>query len=574
MNDHVADLPLHVTRWLERPRLPILVLDTESAGYPLCHANRAMADLTARPLSACLNRPVAVVLGLVDSSELERTLPLVLAHDRPLTLTLECRRPDGSTFWGELWLAAVETARGHPAILGLMRDISLQRLDQARLERRATNDPLTGLHNRSHFLEALRRLLPTLSVTGTGVAVLFIDLDNFKPINDRFGHAVGDAVLVALSQRLGAGLRATDLAARFGGDEFVAAFTGLCSLDQGRKLAERLFTSLRQPLWLEPGVEYHPGASLGLAFTRDAQLTPEALVEAADLAMYQAKHSGKNRLTVAKPQDQSGVTRRHSPFLAALRQGDLHLRFLPVINLARGDTVGFEALPHWQHPELGLLGSEHFAHLADAPGTGETFHRWLIHQSARLAARLKRAGYRLGIGFNMPRDQIETSAFLETLRNARSLFDDGRLDLTLEIVESIQFDDLTLACKVLEEARGLGVQVVLDDFGSGVSSVTYANRLPLDIIKMDPEVVRHIDQRLESQRVATGIIAMAHATGRRVAAGGVTRPEELAVLKRLQCDFAQGPVFAAPMPIDTLERTYLDPARPPRYPLRRGDGQG
>ncbi|WP_458525290.1 putative bifunctional diguanylate cyclase/phosphodiesterase [Onishia taeanensis] len=480
-------------------------------------------------------------------------------------------RKDGSQLIENTTISAIRNDYGEIVnYIGVFRDITQRRLNQARLERIASYDPLTGLFNRGHFNTLLDRQLESLEFTQTGLAVLFLDLDDFKPINDSFGHASGDALLVEISRRLKHLMRANDLTARFGGDEFVIALNGLGTVEKARKVAQKVLDDIIQPYELDNGEWATVSASVGIAFTTAHDTTSGALLDAADEAMYTAKQQGKNRIALADPQVLSHQT---EDLLArvktAFEAGEIELFFQPILDLTCDEITGFEALARWRHPEKGVLGPQHFIDIITHSSLSLPFGRWLIDQAGQVASLLRHHGHAALIGVNLSQDQIETGAFIEALSTTRHRYDFSTPFLVAEVLESTCFHDLDLACSLLSEARQHGALVALDDFGSGISSITYASQLPLDTIKVDRRAVMHVDSREDQHQFIGGIIAMGHAMQRRVLAEGIETDAQLATLRKLGCDLAQGYLIDKPMAYDDLHERYLSRSASPRYPLRR-----
>ncbi|MGB8714232.1 MAG: EAL domain-containing protein [Onishia taeanensis] len=480
-------------------------------------------------------------------------------------------RKDGSQLIENTTISAIRNDHGEIVnYIGVFRDITQRHLNQARLERMASYDPLTGLFNRGHFNTLLERQLESLEFTQTGLAVLFLDLDDFKPINDSFGHASGDELLVEISRRLKRLMRANDLTARFGGDEFVIALNGLGTVEKASKVARKVLDDVIQPYALDNGERVTVSASVGIAFTTAHATTSTALLDAADAAMYEAKQLGKNCIAVADTQlNESLADDAYMRIKAAFEQGELELYFQPILSLATHEIISFEALARWRHPDKGILGPQHFIDTIIHSSLNLPFGRWLIDQAGQVANLLRRQGYHALIGVNLSQDQIETGAFIEALTATRHRYDLSAPFLVAEVLESTHFHDLDLACSLLNEARNQGALIALDDFGSGISSITYANQLPLHTIKIDRSAVMHVDTRPDQRQFISGIIAMGHAMQREVLAEGIETEAQLASIRELGCDMAQGYLIGKPMPFDELHERYLSAMASPRYPLRK-----
>lgn len=558
-----------VLRWLAAAELPVVILE-QNGTIRFC--NEAWAGLAGCRSEQAVGQSLLSLFCCDPESRLPEALQSASQPETAIeTVTLHRPTPELETRWSELWLTVLPECSEQRLLLGVQRDITLQQRDQARQQIKAGQDSLTGLLNREQFLQDLGSKLATLQTSRSGLAVVFLDLDNFKPVNDNYGHAVGDLLLAQLGARLRAAVRTSDLVARFGGDEFVLALFGITTAEQAQEMTERLFANLFTPLTLPDGAVHQPSASAGVAFTTDSEIAPETLIENADAAMYRAKRGGRQQVALGDTlQTHSGRLARDQ-FEEALSRGDIELYFQPVLALKQQLTIGFEVLPYWQHAERGLLEPDAFQEFIDHSPAGQAFNRWLINEAAQHSAWFKHQGYDIGMGINMTRAQIETGSFIDTLQEVRGYFSDNQVDLTLEIVETIQFQDSDLAFSVLEHAREIGCQVVLDDFGTGASSMTFAARVPLDFIKLHPSVVRGLDRRPEKQRLVTGIIRFAHELGHRVLASGVRSQQEADILEQLGCDMIQGHLLDPPMDIQQVMSQFVDPAGNPRFPLRRFD---
>lgn len=480
-------------------------------------------------------------------------------------------RKDGSQLIENTTISAIRDESGKIAnYIGVFRDITQRRLNQARLERMASYDPLTGLFNREHFNTLLESQLASLEYTQSGLAVLFLDLDDFKPINDNFGHACGDELLIEISRRLKHLMRANDLTARFGGDEFVIALTGLGTADKAAKVAEKVMADIIRPYQLDNGELVRVSVSVGIAFTSSHEISAAQLLDAADAAMYDAKQQGKNRLAHADALDQRGEGQdAYTLVKTAFDAGQIELFFQPILSIHRQRIIGFEALARWRHPEKGVLGPQHFMDVITQSSLSLPYGRWLIDEAARVAKRFHVEGHEIAIGVNLSQDQIETGAIVESLASSRHRHDLRRPFLVAEVLESTHFHDLDLACGLLQETRNLGAQVALDDFGSGISSITYVSQLPLNTLKVDRTVTRHVEAREDRRQFVSGIIRMGHAMGLQVLAEGIESEGQLEALRLLGCDLAQGFHIGRPMAESEIVKRYLSPDTPPRYPLKR-----
>ncbi|MBZ9557470.1 MULTISPECIES: GGDEF and EAL domain-containing protein [Modicisalibacter] len=478
-------------------------------------------------------------------------------------------RKDGSQLIVNTTISAVRDDTGEVVnYVSVFRDITQQRLNQARLERMAIYDPLTGLYNREHFIAMLETHLTSLQFTESGIAVLFMDLDDFKPINDGYGHAAGDELLVEVSRRLKRLMRSTDIVARFGGDEFVIALTGMGNGDKASKVAQKIIDDLIQPFQLANGELVGISVSIGLAFTNDYRLSTNTLIDSADQAMYEAKLGGKNRIARAHRYIEARSQDAFQRIKEAFEDGELELYFQPIVDLASGHTHSFEALTRWRHPQEGVLGPQHFIDVIMHSSLSLPFGQWLVREAGYMAKQLQSHGFTTTVSINLSQDQIETGSFLRAITETRDALGLATPYLTIEVLESSQFHDLDLACSQLLEAKQLGTSIALDDFGSGISSITYASQLPIDTLKIDRSAINNIDTRANQRQFVGGIIDMAHAMHRKVLAEGVEREAQLEALRAFQCDLAQGFLFGEPMPAEEVIAHYLASDAVPANPLR------
>ncbi|GAA0561830.1 putative bifunctional diguanylate cyclase/phosphodiesterase [Halomonas salifodinae] len=544
----------------------ILVTDAEKR---IIDTNPAFTELTGYQRDEALGKkPNLLSSGKHDSGFYESMFAAVESRGY-WSGDIWNTRKDGSQLIENTTISAIRDESGHIAnYIGVFRDITQRRLNQARLERMASYDPLTGLFNREHFNTLLESQLASLEYTQSGLAVLFLDLDDFKPINDSYGHACGDELLIEISRRLKHLMRANDLTARFGGDEFVIALTGLGTADKAAKVAGKVMDDIIRPYQLDNGELVKVSVSIGIAFTSSHEVSAAQLLDAADAAMYEAKQQGKNRLAFATDLERQTESQdAYTLVKAAFEGGQIELFFQPILSIHRRSIIGFEALARWRHPEKGILGPQHFIDVITQSSLSLPYGRWLIDEAARVAKRFHAEGHAISIGVNLSQDQIETGAIVESLASARHHHGLTHPFLVAEVLESTHFHDLDLACGLLQEARNLGAQIALDDFGSGISSITYVSQLPLNTLKVDRTVTRHVEAREDRRQFVSGIIRMGHAMGLQVLAEGIESEEQLETLRLLGCDLAQGFHIGHPMAESEIIERYLAPTRPPRFAL-------
>jgi diguanylate cyclase (GGDEF)-like protein len=431
---------------------------------------------------------------------------------------------------------------------GFVLAASLAHLASWRLnERQGQADPLTGLANRTRFMHGLVRLLERRS---GHVSVLFLDLDDFKDVNDTLGHAAGDQLLTTVSGRLLACTRAGDEVGRLGGDEFAVVVDGDAAA--AAAVGERVLAALAEPVHLD-GRAVRVHVSVGIADTVTAgDRRPGTLLRNADLAMYEAKALGKNRMVRYRP-GMAEAAQCEVDLLAdlavATRAGQLEVHYQPTIDLADGRTTGYEALVRWRHPVRGLVPPADFIPQAEASGHVVEIGRWVLEQAVHQAAAWTAGtGRPIGIAVNLSPRQLTDDDVVAVV--ARVLAETGLPagQLTLEVTEGVLLRDVDQAVARLAALRALGVRIAIDDFGTGYSSMAYLRRLPADVLKIDRSFVQDLGSDGRSTTLVASMIELARSLGLEVVAEGVETAQQQAVLGDLACSHAQGYLFGRPQP--------------------------
>jgi diguanylate cyclase (GGDEF)-like protein len=423
---------------------------------------------------------------------------------------------------------------------------------ELRLSRAALHDALTGLPNRALFVDRLRQASSRVRRRGRSLAVLFLDLDGFKAVNDTLGHAAGDAVLVGVAERLAGVLRAGDTAARFGGDEFAILCEDIDGASQALAIAERLLAELSAPFDAD-GTDMRVGASVGIALAQDGG---EQLLREADAAMYRAKERGGG---LELFDDEGRVRmRRRAELRDALRRaitgGELQVHYQPRVRLSTGEVVGAEALVRWEHPERGLLQPAEFLPVAEETGLIVPLGGWVLGEATRQAARWagRPGAPPLPVSVNLTARQCSHPELVSDVRRA---LDAAGLDpalVRLEVAEGAVLGDFEARVAMLEALRGLGVGIAVDDFGAGPCSLATLQRLPVDVVTVDRSLVEGVERGGEPAAVLGALVGLAHALGLSTVAEGVEASAQVDRLRALGCDAGQGFFFARPERAEAL----------------------
>ena len=437
---------------------------------------------------------------------------------------------------------------------------------QARDEQRrhqVFHDALTGLPNRALLMERLTQQLAHARRSGRQLAVLYIDLDRFKRINDTLGHEVGNRLLCQVAERLTSCTRESDTVAHLGGDEFVVVLPGLASPKQAARLAREMQGLLGEPFLIE-GNSSQLTASIGVALFPDDGSLALHLIKRADMAMYRAKTTGRQRIlfyeeSVNLAQQEQVVLERE--LRLAMARGQLSLRYLPRMQLADGHLAGAEALLCWRHPELGQVPPERFIPLAEEIGLMDDIGGWVLKQVCVQLGRWQAVGYRGGVSVQISGRQLRSVHLVQQLKQALAAGQAAAAGLVLAFTEGTLVDDLEAAGEQLGRIQQTGVMLALDDFGLGISSLSHLQRLPFDLLKIDGSFTQGLGRDVDAGSIVHSIIALAHALGRAVVAEGVERDQQAELLRSWHCEQAQGPYYSAPLTADEFEELLI-PSRP------------
>ncbi len=464
------------------------------------------------------------------------------------------RRKDGCVIDVEINAVGVRV-EGRMLLYASAREITERKAAEAKIEFLAYNDALTGLPNRLLVKEHVEMAIPFAERAKTRIALLFLDLDNFKTVNDSLGHPVGDELLKAVASRLKECVRDTDMISRQGGDEFLILLPHVQDTEVITEVSENILEHLSDP-FIVHGLELSTSFSLGIAVYPENGRDFETLLKKADTAMYKAKDAGKNTYRFHTDEmsiDAIEYLQIRNNLRKALERGEFVLYYQPQVDLAGGGIVGTEALIRWNHPELGLVPPSRFIPVAEDSGLIVHIGEWVIREACRQAA-----SWNVAVAVNLSAVQFKRGDLVKTVSSA--LFDSG-LDpvlLELELTESILIQDTENVLGTVRQLKALGVKLAIDDFGTGYSSLSYLKRFEVDKLKIDQSFVRDIASDPNDSAIVRAVIQMAHSLNLRAIAEGVENERELAVLRLQHCDEAQGYHFGRPMPADDFSNFISD----------------
>jgi diguanylate cyclase (GGDEF)-like protein len=423
----------------------------------------------------------------------------------------------------------------------------------------ATHDALTGLPNRTLIRDRIEQMLVRAQVSQTPVAALFIDIDNFKGINDSLGHSVGNQLLQAVAARLDGVVRGADTLGRLGGDEFVVVAEGM-TLGAGPELiAERLLDALKEPFALDGAdTQVFVKASIGIA--TDHRASADELLRDADIAMYRAKWDGKNRYVVFESGMEEDVQSRmelEMDLQQALRNDEFFLVYQPTVDLAEMRPTGLECLIRWRSPSRGVVQPDDFIPLLEETGTIAAVGAWVLEEACRQGAAWHAAGHRVGIAVNVSARQLDDDALLGHVE--RALADSGfePTALTIEITETTLMRNTEETAIRLLAIKQLGVRIAIDDFGTGYSSLAHLQRFPVDALKIDRSFISRLNEGREGEILLRSLVQLGKALAIETLAEGIERTEELSLVREERCDSGQGFLFARPLDVDAVA-TFLE----------------
>ncbi|HKG56931.1 MAG TPA: EAL domain-containing protein, partial [Candidatus Limnocylindrales bacterium] len=472
------------------------------------------------------------------------------------------RLTEGTSFLGDdLRLLEMIANQAAAALENGQLEQSLAELSRLKeqLRHQAYHDSLTGLPNRALFTERVdERLAHSAAGSPLIPVVLFLDLDDFKVVNDTLGHAAGDRLLVMVAERIAGCIRAGDIAARLGGDEFAILLEDRADLSRSIGVANRILDALQAPFAMAEK-EIVVGGSIGVAVGRDTDERAQDLLRKADMAMYTAKSAGKRRLSVFDPTVHASIVARHelsAELAGSIARAELAVHYQPIIDLASLRMTGVEALVRWNHPTRGLVPPDEFVRLAEENGTILELGRWVVVEACDQLVAWKHAGILrspISLALNLSPIQLQQPGFVEDMESIllRTGFEPS--ELVIEMTETAMFRDSETTIAKLESLRSRGVRIAVDDFGTGYSSLGYLRRFPVDILKIARDFIVAPDSDPDEWAFAHAIVALGRTLGLTIVAEGIEEPGQLDRLRELGCQLGQGFLLGRPMPAEDIE---------------------
>jgi len=469
------------------------------------------------------------------------------------------RRKDGSVYPEWLSISVIRNDSDEISeYVSVFSDITSRKNAEARIRHQAYYDALTELPNRTLLMDRLEMSIVSANRDQQTLALLFVDLDRFKYVNDTLGHEYGDELLVNVARRLLSCVRESDTVARFGGDEFVVLLHNICSGKEAGRIAEKMIQQLSYPFMLA-GREIIIGASIGIAMYPSASGSADNLLRNADLAMYSAKQAGRNRYQFFSEQlqeDANSMMEMEQDLRVSLEQKQLEVYYQPIIDSRTLRLVGVEALLRWNHPIHGMISPDRFIPLAEDTGMIGVIGQWVLETACQQAGQWITKGYNLYLSVNLSGRQRSLGLDEVVLRRILESTAFKPENLVLEITEGMLLDNSHSTIEWLTSFSRMGVQLAIDDFGTGYSALSYLKRFPIDILKIDREFIRELGHNTQDMLVVKAIISMAKSLKLRIIAEGVETDEQLTILKGLNCEFVQGYLFSKPVTAHELEASF------------------
>ena len=530
----------------------------------MAQVNQALCALLGQPEAELLNQRFCSLLHPGDAELFRRRKEAVASSaGEAFSTELRCRTGSGGETWVSLHCSRFkDPAEDRSGLIYQLHDITSRRLAEGELQHIAYHDSLTDLANRSCFNERLAVAIERSStVADQHFAVLFLDLDRFKVVNDSLGHSAGNALLREVARRLADSVRPGDLVARLGGDEFAVLLEQVQSPDDAMALAQRLLAALSQPMMIN-GTELQPGASIGLTLSDLGYRSADEVLRDADLAMYAAKADGRQRVAVFDNSMHERIAEKlklEGDLRRAIGEGQLSLVYQPLYDLAPFRLSGFEALARWVHPERGHISPEVFINMAEESGHIEALTAWVIDQAVGQLASWQAADAAmadLDMHVNISGRDLANPQLQPLVRDVLLRHSLPARALTLEITETTLMGKLSVAMDTLYALRALGIKFSIDDFGTGYSSLAYLSTLPIDSLKIDRSFVMGMHLQPQNVEIVRAVVTLGRSLGKKIIAEGIETAEQLITLKALGVHVGQGYLLSRPLRADLVPALF------------------
>jgi diguanylate cyclase (GGDEF)-like protein/PAS domain S-box-containing protein len=558
-----ADLALRLqSRALDACVNAVLITATTDKGNVIEYANPAFKRITGFDPSEIVGRDCRFLQRDDLDQEGLNAIRAGLGANSEVSAVLRNYRKDGALFWNQLFIAPVPDATGRTTHhIGVINDVTDLIRYQEQLEYQANYDTLTRLPNRNLLRDRLQHAIEQAHRQDGSVAVVFVDLDGFKNVNDSLGHSIGDRLLMVVAERLSRCARTSDTVARHGGDEFVIVLPQLSDEDALVAWMERVRASISEPVWLD-GTEMYVGCSMGASFFPQDGEDAEAVLKKADLAMYRAKDMGRNTYQFYQPEMNSSAGARMNVerrLRRALRDDEFLLHYQPQVDLRSGTVVGMEALVRWMDPEQGLVSPASFIPVAEECGLIGPLSEWVLREACRQNKAWQDQGLPLArVSVNLSARQFQLRDMAQLVTSVLAETGLAPRFLELELTESAIMRNAEEAVIMLSELAALGISIAIDDFGTGYSSLSYLKRFPVNRLKIDRSFVADIGTSGEDETITSAIIALAHSLNLQVIAEGVETSAQLDFLLARRCDEMQGFYFSRPVPAAAIPALLLE----------------
>jgi diguanylate cyclase (GGDEF)-like protein/PAS domain S-box-containing protein len=537
------------------------ILITDSRGT-IEYVNEKFCRATGYSSAEVINKPVNILRPNSEEYKQQPCMldPEYLSQQESWEGEMLCSKNDQSEFWNAITISAVfdEHNRITNYVISAVDVTALKQANQ-KMEHLALFDALTGLANRRLFIERLHNSVLNARRSKTTAALMFLDLDQFKRINDTLGHQAGDQLLLTIADRLQTCVRPQDTVARLGGDEFTILLNEIQDIDKVHSIAKTILSTLKEPIKLGKH-EIIVSTSIGITLAPNDSINSDTLMKNADLALYMAKENGRDGyhfFTEALNIRANKLLETENELREAIKRGDFYLNYQPQINLKTGEIASVEALIRWKHPVKGEISPYDFIPVAEETGLIVQIGQWVLQQACKEIQLLNMAsGKSLRVAINLSSRQFEDPELVSIVENALSASGLDARNLELEVTESMLMHDMNSAICQLNKIKSTGSTLTIDDFGSGYSSLSYLKSLPVDTLKIDQSFVYDIPEDLNAMEIASAVIAISHKLNLRVVAEGVENIDQRDFLVINGCDYAQGYFFSHPLSCQDLQKFF------------------